>query len=67
MTIVSRFFECLELSGIKPYDIEVKFGVKSAQSKISQLKGQKTKGGKDKTLPVETFRQRIVKNNKPSE
>lgn len=53
MTIVSRFFECLELSGIKPYDIEVKFGVKSAQSKISQLKGQKTKGGKDKTLPVD--------------
>lgn len=53
MTIVSGFFECLELSGIKSYDTDVKFGVKSAQSKISQLKGQKAKGGKDKTLPVD--------------
>lgn len=53
MSIVSRFFECLELSGIKPYDIEVKLGVKSAQSKISQLKDIKTKSGKDKALPVD--------------
>lgn len=51
MGIIERFFECIEKAGITPYEIEVKFGVKYAQSKLSQLKETKTKGGKDKVLP----------------
>ncbi len=51
MGIIERFFECIEKAGITPYEIEKKYGVKSAQSKLSQLKEGKTKGGKEKVLP----------------
>lgn len=51
MGIIERFFECIEQAGISSYEIEKKYGVKSAQSKLSQLKETKTKGGKDKVLP----------------
>lgn len=51
MGIIERFFECIENANITPYEIEKKIGVKSAQSKLSQLKDGVTKGGKEKTLP----------------
>lgn len=51
MGMIERFFEVIERVGITPYEIETKFGVKSAQSKISQMKGGKTNTGKDKSLP----------------
>ena len=51
MGIIERFFESIEKAGISSYEIEKKYGVKSAQSKLSQLKEGKTKGGKEKTLP----------------
>ena len=51
MGIIERFFETIEMAGITPYEIETKLRVKSAQSKISQMKEGKTKGGKEKTLP----------------
>lgn len=51
MGIIERFFECIEKANITPYEIEKKIGVKSAQSKLSQLKDGVTKGGKEKTLP----------------
>lgn len=51
MGIIERFFESIEKAGITPYEIEKKYGVKSAQSKLSQLKEVKTKGGKEKILP----------------
>lgn len=50
MGMIERFFETIEKAGITPYEIETKLGVKSAQSKISQMKEGKTKGGKEKTL-----------------
>ena len=43
--------ESIEKAGISSYEIEKKYGVKSAQSKLSQLKEGKTKSGKEKTLP----------------
>jgi len=51
MGMIDRFFEAIEKAGITPYEIETKFGVKSAQSKISQMKSGKTNTGKDKSLP----------------
>lgn len=51
MGVIERFFECIELANISPYEIEKKYGVKSAQSKLSQLRDTKTKGGKEKVLP----------------
>lgn len=51
MGIIERFFEVLDATGITPYEIEHKMGVKSAQSKISQMKKGETKGGKEKSLP----------------
>lgn len=51
MGMIDRFFEAIEKAGITPYEIETKFGVKSAQSKISQMKGGKTNTGKEKSLP----------------
>lgn len=51
MGIIERFFESIEKAGISSYEIEKKYGVKSAQSKLSQLKEGKTKGGKEKVLP----------------
>lgn len=51
MGVIERFFECIENANITPYEIEKKIGVKSAQSKLSQLKDGVTKGGKEKTLP----------------
>lgn len=51
MGIIERFFESIEKAGITSYEIEKKYGVKSAQSKLSQLKEGKTKGGKEKMLP----------------
>ena len=51
MGIIERFFESIEKAGISSYEIEKKYGVKSAQSKLSQLKEGKTKSGKEKTLP----------------
>ena len=51
MGLIERFLETIDAAGITPYEIENKMGVKAAQSKISQMKGVKTKGGKEKTLP----------------
>ena len=51
MGIIERFFETIEKAGISSYEIEKKYGVKSAQSKLSQLKDTKTRGGKEKVLP----------------
>lgn len=51
MGVIERFFEAIEKAGVTPYDIEKNFGVKYAQSKISQMKDGITKGGKEKTLP----------------
>lgn len=51
MGVIERFFECIELAGVTSYEIEKSMGVKSAQSKLSQLKETKTRGGKDKVLP----------------
>ena len=51
MGMIDRFFEAIEKAGITPYEIETKYGVKSAQSKISQMKGGKTNTGKEKSLP----------------
>lgn len=50
MSVIERFLETLDKAGITPYMIECKFGVKSAQSKISQLSNPVTKGGKEKTI-----------------
>ena len=51
MGMIDRFFEAIEKAGITTYEIETKYGVKSAQSKISQMKGGKTNTGKEKSLP----------------
>lgn len=51
MGMIERFFEAIERARITPYEIETKFKVKSAQSKISQMKGGKTNTGKEKSLP----------------
>ena len=51
MGVIERYFECIELANISPYEIEIKYGVKSAQSKLSQLKDTKTKAGKEKVFP----------------
>lgn len=51
MGLIERFLETIDVAGITPYEIENKMGVKAAQSKISQMKVVKTKGGKEKTLP----------------
>lgn len=51
MGMIERFFETIDKAGITPYEIEKKYGVKSAQSKISQMRDGKTTGGKDKSLP----------------
>lgn len=56
MSIVSRFFECIDKAGITPYEIEHKYGVKNAQVKLSMLKSDKqTKSGKEKLLPTEVL------------
>ncbi len=55
MGVIERFFETIEKAGITPYDIEKKFGVKYAQSKISQMKEGKTKSGKEKALPSDVL------------
>lgn len=49
--MIERFFETIDKAGITPYEIEKKYGVKSAQSKISQMRDGKTTGGKEKSLP----------------
>lgn len=53
MGVIERFFETIEKAGVTPYEIEKNFGVKYAQSKISQMKDGVTKGGKEKTLPTD--------------
>lgn len=50
MGMIERFLEAIDKAGITPYEIEKKYGVKSAQSKISQMKDGKTTGGKEKSL-----------------
>ena len=52
MGIIERFFESIEKAGISSYEIEKKYGVKSAQSKLSQLKEGKTKKWKRKNSPI---------------